>query len=328
MEQNFKNFLEQIDDTTPEPKYFKDFDLKKYWLELNKISENLAFEANKISLAWLSPPVPSVSDITSMGSRLEIACVALLAAFHSFPCDAGITVRSEFKVNVKGLIDSCICFAKTLTETLGKKFASNNHPILQSFGQIMTKCEAVKRLPQSNKDACTVLIKEQYSILKDALDEFEDVKNGGLEDDLGDSVEQWAKHDEQIINPSIGMIKTSIVLVKKANNAINKDGLEETADQFKEYDLILENIKKTSELVDDLALSLYPPLNWSECKNCNQLLKDHLETVLQYLGNVHFMKTEDASKWREFVGKAILHNFSEIQRVFITQGFAEIKVSE
>ena len=31
-------------------------------------------------------------------------------------------------------------------------------------------------------------------------------------------------------------------------------------------------------------------------------------------------------EWKEFVGKAIVHNFSEIQRVFITNGLAEMKV--
>jgi len=328
MEQNIKNFLEQIDDTSPEPKHVKDFDFSDFWIDLNKISEKLCFEANKLSMSWLSPPIPSNSDLTSMGSCLELACVALIAAFHSFPSDAGLAVRAALKEALKSVLESCLEFVKTMSDTLGRKFPANSHPILQSFGQIMSKCEGIKNLPKSNKLACVILIKDQYDILKDALSELDEVKNDAFVDDFGDCVEQWTESDHQIINPSMGMIKTSIVLVKKTSMTIKKAGLEESSEQFLEYDTILGNINKLSALVDDLALSLYPPLNWSECKQANQVLKDSLEGVLLCLSSLHFMQSEDATKWRDFVGKAVIHNFSEIQRVFITQGMAEIKVSE
>ena len=225
-------------------------------------------------------------------------------------------MKKEGKISL-----SCLNVVKTLTETLGEKFSANSHPILQSFGVVMSKCEIIKK---SKKMACIDLIKDQYDILKDALSELEEVKN----DDFGDSVEQWTEHDHQIIKPSFGMIKTSIVLVKKTSVTIKKSGLEESGEQFQEYDTILEKVNKLSALVDDLALSLYPPLDWSECKQTNQILKDSLEEVLLCLASLHFMQSDDASKWREFVGKAVIHNFSEIQRVFITQGMAEIKVSD
>eukprot|EP00092_Neocalanus_flemingeri_P022021 GFUD01023880.1.p1 GENE.GFUD01023880.1~~GFUD01023880.1.p1 ORF type:complete len:358 (+),score=101.82 GFUD01023880.1:50-1075(+) len=324
MEQNMKNFLEQVDDTSPEPKFVTDFDFSVFCVDLNKICDKLSFEANKISLSWLSPPAPSNSDMVSMGSCLELACVATIAAFHSFPTDAGLAVRISLKEAIKNVIESCLGFVKTLNETLGKKFPANSHPILQSFGLVMSKCEAIKKLPKSNKMACIVLIKDQYDILKDALSELEEVKNGDFIDDFGDSAEQWTENDHQVINPSIGLIKTSIVLVKKCSDTIKKSGLENSS----EYDTALENINKLSPLVDDLALSLYPPLDWSECKQSNQILKASLEEVLLCLSTLHFMQSEDAIKWREFVGKAVIHNFSEIQRVFITQGMAEIKVSE
>ena len=46
------------------------------------------------------------------------------------------------------------------------------------------------------------------------------------------------------------------------------------------------------------------------------------------LADLHFMQSEDANKWCEFIGKAVIHNFSEIQRVFINKGMAEIKVGD
>merc|ERR1719430_475845 len=253
-----------------------------------------------------------------MGSCLELACVAILAAYHSFPTDAGVAVTTSLKEAIKTIFDSCLRLVKTLNETLGKKFSSNSHPILQSFGQVTSKCENIKKIPKNNRLACVGLIKDQYDILKDALSELEEVKNDDFVDDFGDSVEQWTENDHQLINPSIGLIKTSIVLVKKSCDTVKKSGLEETSAQLLEFDTILEKIGKLSALVDDLALSLYPPLNWTECKEANQILKMSLEEVLVCLSSLHFMQSEEALKWREFVGKAVVHNFSEIQRVFIT----------
>ena len=80
--------------------------------------------------------------------------------------------------------------------------------------------------------------------------------------------------------------------------------------------------------MDDLALTLYPQLNWNDCKQSNQVLKDALEEGLYCLADLHFMQSEVANKWCEFMGKADIHNFSEIQRVFITKGMAEIKVGD
>jgi len=328
MEQNIKNFLEQLNDTSPEPKYVADFDFPDFWSDLNKISDKLVFEANKLSISWLNPPTPSSTDMASMGSCLELACVALIAAYHSFPSDAGQAVRVSLKESLQSAFEACQSFVKTLSETLGKKFSANSHPILQSFGLIMSKCEAIKNLPKSNKTACIALIQDQYDILKDALDELEEVKNDAFVDDFGDSVEQWTDNDHQIINPSMGMIKTSLALVKKTRVTVKKSGLEATGEQLQEYDTVLEKLNKLSALVDDLALSLYPPLNWAECKQANQTLKSSLEEVLLCLTSLHFMQSEDAVKWKEFVTKAVLHNFSEIQRVFVTQGMAEIKVTE
>jgi len=328
MEQNMKNFLDQVEDTSPEPKFVADFDFHDFWTDVRKISEKLCFEANKLSISWLSPPLPSNSDLASMGSCLELACVSLIAAYHSFPSDAGLAIRVALKDSVKRLLESCHCFIKTMSETLGRKFSSNNHPILQSFGQLSNSCETVKKLPTNNKAICSIKLLSQYDILKDALSEIEGVKSDTFLDDFGDSVEQWTETDHNIINPSLGMIKTSIVLVKKTSDTIRKSGMETTSSQFLDYDKILERIKNFSALVDDLALTLYPPLNWNECKQSNQVLKDALEEGLNCLADLHFMQSEDANKWREFIGKAVIHNFSEIQRVFITKGMAEIKVGD
>ena len=146
MEQNMKNFLDQVEDTSPEPKFVADFDFHDFWTDVRKISEKLCFEANKLSISWLSPPLPSNSDLASMGSCLELACVSLIAAYHSFPSNAGLAIRVALKDEVKSLLESCHCFIKNMSETLGQQLSSDNHPILQSFGQLSNRCEKTGKI--------------------------------------------------------------------------------------------------------------------------------------------------------------------------------------
>ena len=69
--------------------------LAQVWGDLGKISDKLCFEANKISLAWVTPPQPPVSDMIAMGASLESVAVTLLAATAAFPLAAGTLVRTR-----------------------------------------------------------------------------------------------------------------------------------------------------------------------------------------------------------------------------------------
>ena len=72
-----------------------DIALGQVWSDLAKISDKLCFEANKLSLAWVSPPQPPVSDMIAMGGSLESVAVTLLAASNAFPITAGTLVRNH-----------------------------------------------------------------------------------------------------------------------------------------------------------------------------------------------------------------------------------------
>merc|ERR1712013_699548 len=77
--------------------------------------------------------------------------------------------------------------------------------------------------------------------------------------------------DSLILNPSLGLIKTAVAMVKKTIVTVDKHGIEEW-EEVAEFDTLVPRIASLSPLVDDLALSLYPPINWSESKsNANQL---------------------------------------------------------
>ena len=77
-----------------------DVALDQVWSDLCKISDKLCFEANKLSLAWVSPPPPPVSDMVAMGASLESVAVTLMAASSAFPQAAGSLVRNKLIVAV------------------------------------------------------------------------------------------------------------------------------------------------------------------------------------------------------------------------------------
>ena len=223
---------------------------------------------------------------------------------------------------------------------------------------MVEKCETLKILPKSNKKAAILAMRDELGILKDALGELEEARSNGFMENFDDEEgleEQWKEDDLMVLNPSLGMIKTTVALVKKTIVTVEKFGVEE-GEEVAEFDKLMPRIAAFrflifiyilryacpsyhfpcspqfvlffSPLVDDLALSLYPPINWSESKaNANQL-KQELELCLSHLRPLHFMASEEAAAWAEFIGRAVTHNFSEIQRVFVTRGLAEIRVTE
>ena len=77
-----------------------DVAVDQVWSDLGKIADKLCFEANKLSLAWVSPPQPPVSDMVAMGSSLESVAVTLMAASTTFPPAAGKLVRDQLIVVV------------------------------------------------------------------------------------------------------------------------------------------------------------------------------------------------------------------------------------
>ena len=104
---------------------------------------------------------------------------------------------------------------RALIETLGKKYSSGTHPVLQSFGKVVEKCDTLKALPKSNKRAATLSLKDELGLLKDALGELEEARSNGFMESFEEEEgfeEQWKEDDALILNPSLGLIKTAVAM--------------------------------------------------------------------------------------------------------------------
>merc|ERR1719369_2387170 len=80
------------------------------------------------------------------------------------------------------------------------------------------------------------------------------------------------------MNPLLGMIKTSGALTKKTMDTLKKES--SSAENISSYDNLVQLFSRVGPQVDDLALSLYPPLHWDEAKDQAWKLKQILEEIL------------------------------------------------
>ena len=103
---------------------------------------------------------------------------------------------------------------------------------------------ALKTLPKSNKKAAILAMRDELGILKDALGELEEARSNGFMENFDDEEgleEQWKEDDLMVLNPSLGMIKTTVALVKKTIVTVEKFGIEE-GEEVAEFDKLMPRI--------------------------------------------------------------------------------------
>jgi len=323
LQTNMQNFRSQLDIPTAEAAPDTQFKHQQFWSNLLKISEKLGFEANKVTIMWINKPLPSNSDMIGVCGALEIATVALLNSFHSLPSSEGKLVRNKLKSGLTDIFEHCVSFSTALLNSVESSFTNQDHPLVMECGLLMESCSRIKLLPQSNRLACVENLNSEAHVIKDALRELEEARSSEEFLDDMDCDETWTESDKLIINPLLGMIKTSGALTKKTMDSIKKDdsGIKEIA----VYELVSDHISRVSPAVDDLALSIYPPLVWEDAKDQAWKLKQILEEILDFLPQA--LNLEENRQWLEFVRKAVAHNAAEIQRIFIQHGLAELSLT-
>ena len=110
--------------------------------------------------------------------------------------------------------------------------------------KVVEKCDSLKSLPKNNKNAATLAMKDELGILKDALGELEEARSNGFMESFDEEEgleEQWKEEDLLVLNPSCGLIKTAVALVKKTIVTVEKSGLEE-GEKVVEFDRLMPRI--------------------------------------------------------------------------------------
>eukprot|EP00088_Acartia_fossae_P070525 TRINITY_DN9470_c0_g1_i7.p1 TRINITY_DN9470_c0_g1~~TRINITY_DN9470_c0_g1_i7.p1 ORF type:complete len:368 (-),score=76.28 TRINITY_DN9470_c0_g1_i7:128-1231(-) len=325
MEVNVQTFLSQV--SIPEAdtgggNESTGFDAGKFWTTLCTIADKLGFEANKATVMWINSPLPKPEDMHAVCGAFEIACVALLNTYHTLPSSEGATLKSFLTDGIKVVFESAVKFASCLLQSVGQTYTSpDNHPLVSHCGIVMRACESLKTMPRTNGGAVAAKLLAHANIIKDALRELEEAKNSDSFMEDFECEENWSDSDFIIMSPLLGMIKTSGALTKKTMDTVKKCDQLDTL----KIDAIPNLFAKIPELVDDLALSLYPPLDWNVSKTEAWKLKDRMEEVITQLGEI---LGPDHKTWLDFMEKAVKHNTATVQGILIQHGMAQLQLGE
>lgn len=99
-------------------------------------------------------------DILSSLLLLELACVALMNMFHSYPSAQGRMVKSKLKNGVGDILDNCSRFTAVLLNSIGVKYNKDSHPLGKEQTVKPKKCLDYIFIPYSTQycGLCKILI--------------------------------------------------------------------------------------------------------------------------------------------------------------------------
>ena len=188
----------------------------------------------------------------------------------------------------------------TLSCFLGK----TRQRALTSVGEVWQKCDdLIQKSSQDNVQAVILEIKQQRSLIKDAITELEESKQ--------DPDEEWTDQDLTVLNPGLGLLKTVQATLMKIVTALKAKG--DPWKSVQDMDGILDQCQHLSPAVDELALTLYPPMDLSDMQNKSKDLIELILNTIEALKHVHFVSNQDFEEWGTFLLKGVDHNRGKLE---------------
>lgn len=308
----------------------ENFEIREFWRKLELAFQGVSKEATNLSMAFSVTPAPKEMDCSKLCGGLETAILAVVSTFCSLPLNYGTTLQNVLHSHVLDVVHSVQVLASSIE--MGKTHQLSQKPDhLQSTGSVWSVCDSVSQLPQDNKAATLAKLKSVSNLVKDALEELEEMKStkgttcsldvfGMLDVDEGDgeadSVEgssTWSEEDERMVAPSLGLVKATKSVLKKVTSAIEMQCQSPPMlPQASELDDIVATIDPLSERVDELVSTMYVPMDRKAVQQNAAALSDVLQSVLATFRNLSLFRDGDRD-WTEFLSSAVNHNLQKIQ---------------
>ncbi|KAG9340672.1 hypothetical protein JZ751_021228 [Albula glossodonta] len=160
-------------------------------------------------------------------------------------------------------------------------------------------------------------IEEMEQAQADSHDPFGDVLDDEDLDSRGNQDTYWSESDRQLMAPCQGLMKASAACLRKLSAAVRANGKVDTPENIAQLDDLADITKEISPSVDDLALSLYPPMDYSGVENNASKLASVLKKVLEITRASHVCLEGDLN-WVQFLDGAVEHNLQKVKA--LTQG--------
>ncbi|XP_012861778.1 cyclin-D1-binding protein 1 [Echinops telfairi] len=264
----------------------EEFNREKFWRRLNEAALRVSHEATILTTAFSRLPLPSPQETQRICEQARVAIEAIIAVYYSLPKDQGTTLRKLVRGATLDIVDGLAQLVEVLFITPAE--GPENKDLI-SCNSVWIACEQVAQLPRDNKAAALLMLTKSVDLVKDAHEEMEraveecDPYSGLLNDSEEDNVGNdhrvnaadpidaeedalgfpnnrdvhWSQEDQELITPCLALVKASKASLKKIRISVAENGKKE---QVAQLDDIVDISDEISPSVDDLALSIYPPM--------------------------------------------------------------------
>ncbi|XP_043351839.1 cyclin-D1-binding protein 1 isoform X2 [Dermochelys coriacea] len=254
--------------------------------------------------------------------------------------------RSDVQSNIpgsyeveSGILETSAAFCRGLSETerrrpeccpsschsvlLASQGPSLSQEQLISTGSIWEACEQISHLPQDNHAAVLSAMAAYLGVVRDAVEEMEQAQ-GEDQDPYSDIMEDeelgsrgnrdtyWSEADRKLLGPCMGLMKASKACLKKLLGTVKVHGKADTPEQVAQLDDLADITNEISPSIDELALSMYPPMNQLAVRLNAAKLASVLKKVLEITKASHVCHPSEEN-WVQFLTGAVDHNMDKIK---------------
>ncbi|KAM7401599.1 hypothetical protein PAMP_016903 [Pampus punctatissimus] len=269
------------------------FNLSNFWDTLNQAVKTVSQEATKFSLAFSKAPLPSQQDGEKLSESIMKSILTLSTVYYWLPKSQGVSLRRQVRDATVEVLEGVVQLLEVILST---PLQSLTQEQLTTTGTVWSACDQFAQLPQDNKAAVLVVLFDHIGVVKDAIEEIEqalsepqDPFNDVLSDDeegeepRGNQDTYWSEKDRRVIGPCQGLIKASAACLRKLTSAVKANGDVTTNQNLAQLDDLADITKDISPGVDDLALCLYPPMDYNGVEDNVSKLAALLKKVLEII---------------------------------------------
>ncbi|KAF2360339.1 hypothetical protein FHG87_008904 [Trinorchestia longiramus] len=311
-----------------------DFSLASYWEDVSVTAKKISQHCTKFCLSFMKPPAPKPNEISGMLRPLEECINQIMMLVRFLPVSCG----KELSQNVT---NASVALFESLARLLQLAHDLNTPALEAAYtrltGQAWGECNTLQSLPRTNTLAVARALKQEAAIVDDAFREISESLEGDgrgwnimklpvmecdEEDDSEAEGDGWSAEDKTKLASYVQVIKLVKLLYKRSLGLLKKRSDEPGGEHcsasnkllWKAADELRLKTRHLPELLDDLVLSMYPPVNWDTLQHNTHAALDACKLALSTLLQPG-LATEDSLDFLTFVSSAVTHTEQQVNTV-------------
>ncbi|XP_043977078.1 cyclin-D1-binding protein 1 homolog isoform X2 [Gambusia affinis] len=280
--------------------------------------------ATLLSMGSSKNPQPSL-QVLQDGEKLLVtvlnSTLTLSEVYSCLPESQGVTLRRQVRDATVEVLDGILQLVEVI---ISSPLQSLTQEQITFTRGVWSACDRFAQLARDNKEALLVDVSSQSGVVKDVvekikqlLSEPQDPFKDCLIHDPEDNSDRDSPHsirdvslsekDQQVIRASLEVLETAASCLRKFRSAVEDNGDAAEPQNVAQLDDLADISREISPSVDDLALCLYPPMNYSGVENHMSRLAATLRKLLDLIRSSHVCGAAELT-WIQFLEAAVDHN--------------------